>query len=214
MLTIFFDLDGVLIDGFHSDPARRVRWDTTLKEDLGIDPDDLVSVFFQGSFLDVIVGKRDCLESLNEILPDISDGSVSAETLLEYWLRKDSKINTNVFDIIKKLSDHPEVSLYIATNQEHYRARYLWEDLEFRNYFKDIYYSARLGCLKSNPAYFQAINQELGLTGQKVLFFDDTRRNIEVAETEGWDGVVFQDVHDLAQHPDIWPLMMTPALEK
>ena len=109
MLTIFFDLDGVLIDGFHSDPARRVRWDTTLKEDLGIDPDDLVSVFFQGSFLDVIVGKRDCLESLNEILPDISDGSVSAET-------------------------------------------------------------------------------------------------------EGWDGVVFQDVHDLAQHPDILPLMMSPCL--
>ena len=37
MLKVFFDVDGVLIDGWHNDPKRRKAWDAAIKADLGID---------------------------------------------------------------------------------------------------------------------------------------------------------------------------------
>ncbi len=35
--------------------------------------------------------------------------------------------------------------------QEHHRAAYLWDELGFKEHFKDIFYSARLGHLKKRP---------------------------------------------------------------
>lgn len=103
--------------------------------------------------------------------------------------------------IVKTLSKNADVKLYIATNQEHYRAAYLWNDLGFKDYFEDIYYSARLGCFKKDPAYFQQINAELNLKDQTVLFFDDSPDNIATASSCGWNAVLFNDVNNLIEHP-------------
>jgi putative hydrolase of the HAD superfamily len=36
-LKVFFDVDGVLIDGWHANSALSKRWDLTLEADLGVD---------------------------------------------------------------------------------------------------------------------------------------------------------------------------------
>ena len=45
-MKIFFDVDGVLIDGWHEDSALRTPWDARLREDLGVDRDAFQSLFF------------------------------------------------------------------------------------------------------------------------------------------------------------------------
>lgn len=200
--AIFFDVDGVLINGFHSNPDLTNRWDKNIEADLGIRKEDLTEQFFKGPFMDVIIGQRDCLEALDEVLPEIS-GNVTSQQLLDYWFQKDSVLNEDVMRTVRVLSESSHAELYIATNQEHYRAKYLWNDLGFKNYFKDIYYSARLGCFKENPDYFKQIIDEQNLENRQVIFFDDTPKNIKVAQSYGWDGVVYNHIDDLNKHPVI-----------
>ncbi len=45
-MKIFFDVDGVLIDGWHADETRRKPWDTTIEADLGVDRKAFQRLFF------------------------------------------------------------------------------------------------------------------------------------------------------------------------
>jgi putative hydrolase of the HAD superfamily len=47
-MIILFDIDGVLIDGWHADSARRRPWDATIETHLGIDRDAFRRLFFDG----------------------------------------------------------------------------------------------------------------------------------------------------------------------
>ena len=71
MRCVLLDLDGVVVQGFHSDPARRRRWDETLQADLGIDPDALTERFFKGVFArEVITGKTALVTALSANIAD------------------------------------------------------------------------------------------------------------------------------------------------
>ena len=37
--ALVFDVDGVLVHGYHAKPERTRRWDENLLADLGVDPD-------------------------------------------------------------------------------------------------------------------------------------------------------------------------------
>ncbi|MDP9195248.1 MAG: HAD-IA family hydrolase [Pseudomonadota bacterium] len=200
MTHIFFDVDGVLINWFHANPAVRNRWDKYVKQDLGIDPEVMSTRFFGGPFLDVIVGRRDLVEALEEFMPQLGyHGPV--QTFIDYWFQNDAVVNHSVLNVAKKLSKIDGVHLYIATNQEKYRAKYLWEAAGFKDHFKDIYYSGKLGVIKHDPTYFRKINQELGLTSDHtVLFFDDDPKNVAAAQNQGWKAFVFEKEEDLLEN--------------
>jgi putative hydrolase of the HAD superfamily len=48
--ALFFDVDGVVVHGFHTRPERRRRWDETLFQDLGIAPSAFTDHFIRGPF--------------------------------------------------------------------------------------------------------------------------------------------------------------------
>jgi putative hydrolase of the HAD superfamily len=207
-LKIFFDVDGVLIDGWHSKPQYRKPWDATIEEDLGIHREAFRTRFFEsagGTFESpmhaCVRGACDLKAALAPILPSVGYyGSV--DVFISYWFEKDSNLNRDVFDIVRQLARHPHVDLYLATAQEHYRAAYLWTDLGFSAYFKDIFYSARIGCLKGTPDFFNEINRMLDiLPDERPLFFDDQEDVVAAARASGWDACVFDSVADLRQHP-------------
>jgi putative hydrolase of the HAD superfamily len=207
-VKIFFDVDGVLIDGWHAKVERRRRWDTTLRQDFGIDPHGLQQKFFQsptGKFPSLmhacVSGECDLKDALAAILPAVGyDGPIDA--FVAYWFEKDSNVNRDVLDVVKRLGGHAHVSLYLATGQEHYRAAYLWNDLRFKEQFKDIFYSAKVGYLKNTPEFFQRINSLLGIVaGERPLYFDDHEEVVKLACEAGWDACVFDTVGDLRNHP-------------
>jgi putative hydrolase of the HAD superfamily len=213
-MRIFFDVDGVLIDGWHSKPERRKPWDAHLEQDLGIDRDAFRKSFFEspsGKFASpmhaCVKGERDLKEALAGVLPSIGyNGSVDA--LVRYWFEKDSNINPEVFDAVKRLRRHGDVELYVATGQEHYRAAYLWNELGFSKHFKDIFYSARLGHLKGTPEFFAEVNRALGIApDERPLFFDDQEEIVSLARTAGWDACVFDTTDDILKHPRLRDLL-------
>lgn len=70
--TVFFDVDGVLIHGMHTNPAYVRRWDTTLLEDTGVDSKRFVAEFIFDVFLKkVIVGQMSVIDALERYLPGL-----------------------------------------------------------------------------------------------------------------------------------------------
>tara|TARA_R110000868_G_scaffold113557_1_gene304658 strand:+ start:356 stop:871 length:516 start_codon:yes stop_codon:yes gene_type:complete len=156
-------------------------------------------------------GERDLKEALASVLPSVGyRGSI--DKFMRYWFEQDSHINHAVLKVIKVLAQHPRVKLYLATGQEHYRAAYLWDDLGFKDLFLNIFYSARLGYTKSEPGFFERINEELGMAsaiarGDKPLFFDDSEAVVVLACASGWDAHVLEDAGTLFAHPKVKSLL-------
>ena len=149
MLTILFDVDGVLIHGYHAKPEFQHCWDEALEQDFGIARADFVARFIKGVFeQEVLPGRIDLYDALAMTLPSLGYNA-DPQALIDYWMARDARVNTDVMPYIESLAQKPDVSLYIATNQEHTRARYLMEQVGFNAYFKDIYYAARLSSVPS-----------------------------------------------------------------
>jgi len=207
-MKVFFDVDGVLVDGWHADETRRKPWDETIERDLGVDRARFGELFFGRTperpvspMMDCVSGRRDLSDALSEVLPEAGyDGPV--EEFIAYWFEKDSNLSADVLALADRLAAVDGIELYIATGQEHRRARYLWHDLGLSRSFSDIFYSARIGCLKHEPGFFEAINADLAIgPDESPLFFDDSPRIIEAARQAGWDAVRFTTAADIANHP-------------
>lgn len=205
-MKIFFDVDGVLVDGWHADAAKRKPWDATIEEDLGVDRELFEKRFFgrtngRSVMMDCVSGRRDLADALAEVLPRLGYAG-SPESFMRYWFEKDSNLDPAVLSLVEILGVREDVELYLATGQEHHRARYLWNDLGLSRHFSDIFYSARLGCLKKEPAFFEAINAELGIgPDESPLFFDDQPEIVALAREAGWDAVHFTGSEVIRGHP-------------
>ena len=212
-MKIFFDVDGVLIDGWHAKPQFRRPWDATIEEDLGVDREAFREKFFgplganRAVIHACICGERDLKEALAATLPAVGyAGPVDA--FMRYWFEKDSHINATTMGAVQRLSRNPDVELYLATGQEHYRAAYLWDELGFKAHFKDIFYSARLGHLKNALGFYVAINEALGIgQDERPLFFDDREDCVALAQEAGWDACLFDTPADMLGHPRLVKLL-------
>lgn len=157
-MIVFFDVDGVLIDGWHSSSALRKPWDETLEADLGVDRAAFQRLFFQGPdgdhrgspMFDCTVGRRDLMEALAGILPRVGYAG-NAEDFARYWFEKDSNINRQVIGLVETIR-RSGARLYVATGQEHHRARYLWNELGFSRWFDRLFYSAGIVIRKATCA--------------------------------------------------------------
>lgn len=207
-MQIFFDVDGVLIDGWHSNSALRKPWDARLKEDLGIDRGAFQELFFSATngqalspMMQCVMGIRDLREALAEVLPHVGYKG-QADDFMRYWFEQDSNVNPAVFKLVAHIRKYTDARMYVATGQEHHRARYLWNELGFSDYFDGIFYSAELGYLKKDIRFFEAINRSLGIGKlQRPIFFDDQPEIVELAKSAGWDAIEYSSVKDIKEHP-------------
>lgn len=204
--AIFFDVDGVLIDGYHARPgALQNRWDDNLQRDLGVDPEQFKSRFIFSTFSDeVIVGKRALVTVLDEVLPNLGYRGATMD-FIHYWLSHDSTPITPILDAVRQLRSKTASPVYLATNQEHLRANWLWQSLGFKDLFDEMFYSARLGVKKPDPAFFAAVEQRTGPFSEPPLFFDDSVRIVESARACGWEAVLVETDDDVLTHPEIAP---------
>ncbi len=187
---IFFDVDGVLIHGFHHNPKYCRMWSADIHTDLGITQDHL-GQYFKTYWSDVIIGRAHLHETMTAHLT-ATGYNIKAQTVIDYWLSHDAVINQKIWDIARAWAARENTALYLATNQEKNRADYLWHTLNFKSIFKDIFYSGKMGVAKNNPAFFQAINDQLSinLDQTRVVYFDDTPACLQSAREAGWHEVI------------------------
>lgn len=199
--AVFFDVDGVLVHGYHARPELQRHWDAQLLQDLGIDRERFRNEFIFDIFIKkVIVGEMSLVEALDRRLPSLGyRGSPMA--FVNYWLSHDSDLNQPLLDIVRQLRARDDLRLYIATNQDHMRALWLWQTLELGELFEDIFYSARAGVRKPEPGFFDFIEHRIGPQTEPPLIFDDTPKVIDGARRAGWEAVLFTTVEDVTTHP-------------
>lgn len=199
--ALVFDVDGVLVHGYHSRPDLQQRWDENLLADLGVDPERFRDEFIFDIFIKkVVIGQMPLIEALDRRLPGLGFKG-SSMVFAHYWLTHDSRVNVELLDAIRRLKESADIRLYIATNQDHQRAQWLWQNLGFSELFEDIFYSARAGFLKPHKHFFDFAEARMSPQTEPPLFFDDTPKVISGALSHGWDAVLFETNQDFLEHP-------------
>ena len=180
------DVDGVLV---HGRPADGKHLFTDLERDLGISRSLLQAAFFDVYWQEIVVGRDALLPRLRSVLGKIAPG-LKAETLIDYWFVNDSRIDADMLRDVDALRAG-DMKVFLATNQEHMRARYLMEDMGLGAHVDGIVYSAALGARKPMPEFYRLAGERAGVAGRNIVFVDDVAANVEAAQAAGWNGVVW-----------------------
>jgi putative hydrolase of the HAD superfamily len=198
--AIVFDVDGVLVHGYHSRPDEHERWDTELAK-LGINADRFQREFIFDIFVKrVLIGELPMIEALDRRLKAFGyKGSTMA--VHDLWLSFDCNPNTALLDTVRQLRQHPDIRLYLGTNQDHTRAQYLWHVIGLKHLFDDMFYSARFGRTKYDKKFFAMAEERMAPSDEPPLFFDDTQKVLDVAQKSGWETVHFTQDTDVTTHP-------------
>lgn len=175
---LMIDVDGVIVHG----PAG--GWAANLEADLGVSRAALQTHFFQPHWREVALGHEALRDRLAPMLAEHAP-HVSADALIAYWFAKDAILDMVVLNDLAALRDERWV-MRLATIQEHERAAYLWNNLGLKDRFDAIDYAADIGAMKSEPAFFRAVEARTGHPPGGHLLIDDTAHNIEAARAAGW----------------------------
>jgi len=199
--ALLFDVDGVILDGYHARPEGLKRWDQFLAVDLGIDPDVFQREFIRPLYVPYVLTRQKSLaNALEEALPALGYRG-SPMDIIGAWMARDTGLNQPLLDAISRLRQSGAALPYLTTNQEDIRASNLWSHLGLQRVFVDILYSARLGAAKPDPLFFAHVDQHLGPQAEPPLFFDDYETVVAAATAYGWEGVHFDTNADFLDHP-------------
>ena len=185
---LLLDADGVVM-------PRERYFSTRYAEEFDVPVEKLLP-FFKTEFRECQLGSKDLREALDKYLMDWRwQGSVNE--LLEYWFKDGSVPDTETMAVIRKARAEG-IRCYLATDQEKYRAAYLWNDLGLKNDFDDSFFSCDLGARKIESLYWEKVLAALGNPDPaSVFFWDDEKENIDVARKTGINAYLFTNVEDL-----------------
>lgn len=181
-MLLLFDIDGVL--------NRADYFTVQYEKEFGIKA-EVFDNFFIDELPDVLIGKS----KLEEILPRYFESwkwKGNIEEFLNYWFRNDVKIDLELIEIINEIK-RKNVKLGIASQQEFRRKDYLLNHTSLKDKFNLNYFSCDLGYLKTNSAFYKKIIRE---NQEEIYFWDDSIENIEVANQNGINGILYTDTKE------------------
>ena len=194
--AIMVDVDGVLI--VHPDERG---WSAHLERDLGIPAAKLQAAFFEQHWDDVVHGRAELKERLSPVLRKIAP-NVSCDELIRYWFENDAHVNKALAGELASIREDG-IQVHLATVQDHERARYLWDDLGFRDRFDGLHYAAQLGSSKPATDFYRSIEGRTGFLPSELFLIDDRRPNVEGAVACGWSAALWtgqQTLRSLLRH--------------
>jgi len=174
--VLVFDADGVVIDPPH-------RFMAYLQQELKVPP-ERSRRFFQGIFLECLVGQADLKEAIAPFLAEWG-WSGSVEQLLQRWFEEEHCINDELVNFIQGLRKRG-YACAVATNQERYRLGYMRDAMRLATLFDAVFGSAELGEMKPNAGFYRAVTERLGVSPEEILFWDDGEANVQGARAFGW----------------------------
>jgi len=184
--AIICDADGMLIHG--------ELFSDYLTQNYGITKEK-TNTFFSGEFLDCLVGKRD----LRMILPrylSLWGWKKTVDDLLSEWFESQQNIDEELVKYIQQLREKG-IKVYLATNQEKYRTKYLLEKMEFEKFLDGIFSSAHLGHRKPNKQFFANVLEKMNsMNRDEILFWDDRQKNVDGAKNFGFHA---EQYHNLGE---------------
>jgi putative hydrolase of the HAD superfamily len=194
--VLVLDIDGVVS---LAQPGSAEPWYATLKQDLGLDYEEIERDFFQREFLEVLRGRLDLYVALHGYL-DSRGMADRMEEFVAYWFAKDAVIDRAVLDQADAWRRRTGGRCFAASNQEHYRAAYLRDQAGLGAHFDEIVYSAALGVCKPDRVFFTGAQARMGVTvAQSILFVDDAAANVDGARMAGWRAMLYRGPESLSR---------------
>lgn len=182
--VLMVDVDGVLVNGRPRDGKHLFA---DLEADLGVSLDKLQAEFFAPHWEAIVTGRAALLDRLTPVLARLAPG-LPPQRFLDYWFDNDSRLDPS---ILAAMRDYRSAGrrVFLATNQEHLRAKYLMEALGLAAEVDGIFYSAALGERKPGAAFFRLAAEGAGAKPTDIAFVDDSATNVEAARKAGWAAV-------------------------
>lgn len=187
--VLIFDADGVLINGDIFSKRFSKEYNIDISK---------INPFFDGPFKDCLVGKADLKEV---IVPYLGEWGwkEGVDNFLEYWFSTEHSIDQELIDYIQEHRKNG-IKCVMATNQEKYRADYLFNKIGFVNSFDKMYVSAHLGHKKINKEFFEKLVGDLDyIKKDEILFWDDDIENIDIAKEFGINAELYITFEDFKQ---------------
>jgi len=175
------DVDGVLV---HGRPEDGSHWSMSFEADLGLSGSDLQREFFDVHWEAVVLGRAMLGDSLSPVLDRIAP-HLTPEQLIAYWFERDSHLDRELLQEMSAIRS-TGIPVYLATNQEHRRARHLMRTMRLADYVDGVYYSAQIGARKPGREFFDKVASTVGFPAGELLLVDDSLDNITAAEAAGW----------------------------
>jgi putative hydrolase of the HAD superfamily len=173
--AVIFDADGVLLEtAYFSDELER---------SYGL-PRSATLDFFTVALEACLLGRADLKQTLAPFLAGWN-WAASTEDFLDRWFAHGDRVDRRLVAAIGELRRRG-LRCCLATNQEHYRVAYMRQVMGFDQLFDEIFFSAAIGCKKTDAAFYRHVMQKLKLSGSQILFWDDTPANVAAARSQGW----------------------------
>lgn len=182
MKIALIDTDGVLL-------VKEKYFSERYSEKYGV-PNEKIVPFFQKEFRLCQVGQAD----LKAVLPMYLEEwgwAGTTEEFMSYWFSTDAFVNEGVLEAVKKIRSDG-VKCYLATDQEKYRAEYLWKTVELAKEFDGAFFSYELGVGKANPEFWHKVLEKLGRPNPSdIAYWDDEEENVAAARSVGIQARIF-----------------------
>jgi putative hydrolase of the HAD superfamily len=144
----------------------------------------LQAAFFKPHWKEIVTGRADLRERLDDIRVRIAPG-LTAEQLLAYWFSQDARLNDELLGELAALRSRG-LRIYLATNQEHERMGYLMHTIGLAAHVDGCHYSAAIGHRKPTREFFDAVALKVHLLPSELLLIDDAEENVRAAVAAGW----------------------------
>lgn len=185
---ILIDADGVVIR------PRNKYFSETLAEKQGIPLEEILP-FFKGEYKKAQVGEADIREVLPPYLTKWNwQGSV--DDFLKFWFESEKNLDEKVLKTVKSLRESGN-KVYLASDNEANRAKYLMEELGLKDIFDSAFFSSDLGVTKSNPLFFQKVAETVKVNVSDLNYWDDDQKNVDIASALGVNAHLYTDPEKL-----------------
>lgn len=193
--ALIFDMGGVLVDLDIEDCKN------AFKEYLGYyNIDNIIDACHQkGIYGDLEEGTLSAEGFREAVLADSRPGSLAEDVDRAMWHILVG-IEPYKADMLRKLAGSYE--LYLLSNNNpiclpHARSIFKGAGIPLEDIFKKCYYSFEMKALKPSEAFYKAVIEDVGMSGEEMLFIDDSRRNVEGAIAAGLPAVYYEPGTDL-----------------
>ncbi len=188
MKVILFDADGVLT-------LAEEYFVEVYAQSRGFDPEPFEE-FFKNDWQDIVTGKKDLKESINEHA-DLWQWHSTADELIALWCKTEDVRNEELIKVVKQLKE-AGYACCLATDQEKYRGEYI-RNVMFKDLFEDYFISAELGVAKTDLKFFELVIESLQkkhslIKSEEIIFFDDSQSKVDSAKTAGLDARLYTSV--------------------
>ena len=188
---VFFDLCDVVCRFV---PAERIKEFALLTGRTDQDLHDLV--WESGLSAECDQGKY-TLDQMCRAINDAIGSELDDLTIIDAW-RRAFVLNPDVYRIAREVSLKTRVGL-LTNNAPVLRAAFPTWFAEVEALFDPILFTYELGTSKPDPVAFKRVQENVNCTPSELMLIDDSRKNVEVARTLGWQTIHYVNPVDLAE---------------